>query len=277
MKLNKLLLFVWLWCLAASAPAQKVWEKKPYQKWSKDEAIKILNDSPWAQIYYSPTDALANDQETIKRDLDDLHIERTMKSGQNTEIQPVPSKSTTKRPSRPSTDSLPVVIRLYSALPVRQALVRLQQIQAGYDKMNEEQRIGFDATVRGFLSCEICKNYYVVTLAKIIDPATRASDEALFQRLKLADVKGRVRLVSGTDEKRDLTQFNPPRRADESAMLFFLRRDDKGLPLISSQSKEFKVKFDTEFLGGSNGYGSILPRDFQFRISDLTVNGNIEF
>ncbi|MBA2735577.1 MAG: hypothetical protein H0U50_02195, partial [Pyrinomonadaceae bacterium] len=47
--------------------------------------------------------------------------------------------------------SPPVVIRLHSALPIRQALVRIQQISAGYDKMDEKQKADFDAGQRDFL------------------------------------------------------------------------------------------------------------------------------
>ncbi len=37
--------------LAAGASAQQFWDKKPYDKWSKDECKKMLNDSPWVQRY----------------------------------------------------------------------------------------------------------------------------------------------------------------------------------------------------------------------------------
>ena len=40
-----------LMCLAATqAYSQKVWEKSE-QKWSKEDASKILNNSPWAQFF----------------------------------------------------------------------------------------------------------------------------------------------------------------------------------------------------------------------------------
>jgi hypothetical protein len=37
--------------LATAAPAQQFWDKKPYEKWSKDECKRMLNDSPWVQRY----------------------------------------------------------------------------------------------------------------------------------------------------------------------------------------------------------------------------------
>lgn len=36
--------------LAVPAHSQKAWEKKPYNEWSKSEAVGILMDSPWAQV-----------------------------------------------------------------------------------------------------------------------------------------------------------------------------------------------------------------------------------
>lgn len=69
MKFNKniVLLFICLFCLNGSVTAQKYVEK-PFQKWSKDEAIKVLTTSPWAQIYQSTEGASRANQAQVGRE-----------------------------------------------------------------------------------------------------------------------------------------------------------------------------------------------------------------
>ena len=37
--------------LASTAGAQQFWDKKPYEKWSRDECRRLLEESPWVQKY----------------------------------------------------------------------------------------------------------------------------------------------------------------------------------------------------------------------------------
>src|SRR3954462_8573920 len=106
MKVNKCLItalaVLWLTSLAYS---QNVWEKKPYQQWSNKEAMKILTDSPWAQT-----------SDLIR----DLALFST----------------------QPGTRDLPpsfadTIVRLRSALPIRQAFVRLKYLSIKYDKLKD--------------------------------------------------------------------------------------------------------------------------------------------
>jgi hypothetical protein len=57
-----------------------------------------------------------------------------------------------------------VGVRLYSALPVRQALVRRMQLTIPYDELSSEQRPNYSAEVEGLLMCPLCSTYYIVTL-----------------------------------------------------------------------------------------------------------------
>ena len=257
MKFKVLLLFVCLYCLSGAAFAQKTWEK-PFQKWNKDEAFKILSDSPWAQSYQAES---ASAQLQSGREQNDQRILGRAETGRVTRLL----------------GNQPVVIRFQSALPIRQALVRLQQIQSGYDKMNEEQRAKFDAGVKEFLNCLVCQNYYVVTLTKHVLAAGQGVDDGMFQTLRLEDLKGKVRLVNDRGEERELIQFIAPERAGESAVLFFKRRDDKGTALITPQSKELELVFNTEFLQNrTNPYGGLLQRRFEFKVSKLMTGENVE-
>lgn len=118
MKINKniILLFICLYCLIDAVAAQKYVEK-PFQKWNKDEAIKVLTSSPWAQTYQSTEGSSRAAQVQVGRE----QRQNANSGGSN-------PRSVARDFGPP-----PVVVRLHSALPVRQALIRMQQLSAGYD------------------------------------------------------------------------------------------------------------------------------------------------
>jgi hypothetical protein len=259
MKFNKkkLLLFVLVCSLTITISAQKTWEK-PFEKWSRDDAIKVLTTSPWAQTYQSTGDSastnrLENPALIAKRGGNDpKSVQRNLGIS-------------------------PVTIRLHSALPIRQALVRMRQIEAGYDKMDEKKRADFDKSTEGFLSCAICKNYYVVTLTKFTDSSAQYVDEGLFQKMGLEQLKNNVWLVNEKGERRDLVQFNPPKTAADMAVFYFARADDKGGYFSTPESKHFKFVFNNSFLDSRNPYAPMLPQNFEFNVSKMIVDGNLMF
>lgn len=262
MKFNKhkFLLLVLMGVLTVAVSAQKTLEK-PFQKWSKEEAIKIYNASAWAQTYQSPEASALAAQREIAREQG-----QTANSGGNN------PRSTARNFGLP-----PVVIRLYSALPLRQAVVRLRQIDAGYDKMDEKQRADFDKSTQGLLDCKICKDFYVVTLTKFIDRSAQYVDEGVFQRMGLEQLKNNVWLVNEKGERRDLVEFNPPKNAADMTVFYFARADDKGVSLLTPESKKLEFVFDNSFLDARNPYAPLLPRRFEFNVSKLVVGGNLLF
>lgn len=265
MKYNKikLLLFIWLCALTVTVSAQKVLEK-PFQKWSKDEAVKILTDSPWVQTYQSNV-GVAN--------AESLQIARSQ------------SQSTARGQQQKITGSspnilgvAPVIIRLHSSLPIRQAMVRLQQIEVGYDKFDEKKRAAFDQATRNILECPLCKDYYVVTMTKFTNSSEQGVQEGLFQTMKPENLKGNVWLLNDKGEKRELREFTPPKSAGNFAIFFFPRRDEKNSELITANNKELKFVFSNDFLNSSNNaYSVLLPRSFDFKVSKLMVGDKVEF
>ena len=262
MKFNKskFLLIIWLCCLVNVASAQKVWEK-PFEKWSKEDAIKILTNSPWVETYQLSEGLAASAQEQIAREQADQNLRRQ------------PTQGSSARNVAPA----PVVIRLHSALPIRQALTRLKQIEAGYDKMDEKKRADFNEITKNYLSCPICQKYYVVTMTKFGNSSAQGVQEGLFQTMKFEQLKGNVRLVNDKGEQRELAEFTPPKGAGDFAVFFFPRRDDKTNDLLTTESKNFKFVFNNEFLGRSNPYAGLLPRSFEFKVSKLMIGDKLEF
>ncbi len=235
--------------------------QKPYQKWSYEEARKIISSQPWADQYQSTKGLASVTVQQQQREQADTFLGGKNRGRDGRELEPPP-----------------IVIRLHSALPVRQAIVRIQQLQAGYDKMSEQDRIKFDESKKVFLSCPACKGNYVVTITKFKDNSPGAVDDGIFQTMTLEDFKGKVWLVNDKNEKRELVHFVPAKGSGDSSYFFFKRTDDKGNPLLTPESKEMKFVFANELVDeGANQYSALIPRTFVFRVSKLVLNDKVEF
>ena len=258
MKLTHVLVLAFVLALTSSALSQKVLQK-PYKEWSRDEASKVLTDSPWASQYQSEEGLIAAQQLQQARESNDNN-RGTYRGNQGAVDAPVP-----------------IYVRLHSSLPVRQATIRLRQIGANYDKLSPEEQAKFDESTAKFLECSVCNDYYVVTLSKFSHSSTSVT-EGIFQSLKLEDLKGKVFLVNDRNEKLELTQFTPPKGATDSAALFFKRVNDKGEPFFLPTDKQVKLTFANDFRDStSNPYGKLVPRALEFKVSKMVADGKLIF
>ena len=259
MKLTFLTLILFVVGLASPAFGQK-YLQKPYTEWSLDDVTKIVNDSPWAFKFQSAEASTAAAMEQQLREQRDTRL------------------SGTDRGNLGRGDiAAPLLIQLYSGLPLRQALVRGRQIGAKYEKMNEEEKAKFDASTAGLLKCVLCTDHYIVTITKMKDSSGRV-DDGMFQTLTLEDLKGKVWLVNEKDQKIELFQFTPPKGAGESAVFFFKRNREDGTPFFTPADKEIKLMFANELRApNSNAYAKLIPRSFDFKVAKLVVDGKLAF
>ena len=254
MRSAKLIFFVCIFCMAATVFGQKHLEK-PYQKWTKDEASKTLSSSPWTQQY------------RLSGDLPDIAQEQQRRDQSSVGERVTPAYNI---------DTSPLQIRLHSALPVRQALVRLRQIQNEYDRMSDDQKKKFDESTSILLNCAICADYYVVTMMKL-KTARKDVADGLFQEMKFEDFKGKVWLANDKGGRREVAQFTPSKGAGDMAIFFFKRTDDSGKALITPENKEFKLVFDESLRDGHILFMPILPPSFEFKVAKITIDGKVEF
>jgi len=233
--------------------------QKSYKEWTKDEAMKVISDYPWANQYQSERGLDANAKLRQAREQSDTRLTGLERGNEGAQGIPVP-----------------IVVRLFSAMPIRQAMVRLQQIDAGYDKMNSDDKAKFDSGKAGFLECKICKDYYVVTLTKFKDSSTNVTN-GLFQTLKAADLKGKVWLENDKGERREFTEFTPPKNETDQAIFFFKRTDDAGQPFFTANDKMIKMMFSNELRENSNEYSLLIPRLFEFKVPKMVAEGQLLF
>lgn len=236
-------------CLALNAFAQKNLDK-PFDTWSKDDALKVLSDSPWAKKidHTQPTSSLSS----------------------------APSSGAT-RPNTPAEQRVPeaaqpsIVIQLHSARPIREAIVRLQQIASGYDKKSDADKAAFDVAQKPFLECPICADYYVITIAK------SRSRQVLFSGMTADDIKRLVKLVNDKGDERQIERFDAAQNPGDVAVLYFKRSDDKGSPFVTEDSKEVRLVFTKEFLNSKNPSAEMIPANTTFKISKMVVGGKLLF
>jgi len=166
---------------AATASAQnESWRGKPYQQWTKSEATKVLEDSPWAQV-----------------------VAQTGPLGDTGDLR---------------TNSAVYAVRLRSSLPVRHAMLRLRQLGDKYDQMNEKKKAEFDEKNKPLVECPACAdNYVVAVIAPAAADTRNLKLERTKLYVRLMDDRGRsrelVHLVAPKAAGQEVVLFFP--RFDE--------------------------------------------------------------
>lgn len=219
---------------AVSALGQGVWDK-PYQQWTMSEVEQILRDSPWAQI----------------RD-----------KGVYLDQSPTDA---------PANSSDAVIVYLRSALPVREALARLRQLRAKYDKLSDSEKKSVDEKNKVLLDCPACADNYVVTMA----PGTGKNKgvPTILQTMAPDEVKLNVRISNERGETRELVHFVAPKFQGDDALFFFARFNGKGELLLTTDTKKLFVVFDQKIFNMS----AFPIIKFEFDVSKMTVNGKVAF
>jgi hypothetical protein len=235
--------------------AQNELPKKPFPEWSKGEAEAVLNASPWAMQQEL---RIKFDQETQKAAGSYSGVSSSAAAQSQTEV----------------TSQVPVdfifTARLRSALPVRQALVRLKAIETDVEKMTDQQRVAFDKQMKGLLECPACAANYVVTLSSKSKNSPGADAVyATFKGGRLADLQRYVYIANERGQRRPLVYFVPPKAPGDEAVFFFPRTDDKGAPLLALDNKELLINL------ADNQANSIT--NFRVDVTKLVLDGKVEF
>jgi hypothetical protein len=159
----------------------------------------------------------------------------------------------------------PTIIRLRSALPIRQALVRQKKIYLNDHKFTATDKTRFNSDVKEFLECSDCAKNYIVTL----------SSEALtgLRGLSFEQVKPYIYLANDKGERRHLIHFIPPKSDRSEAMFVFERFDDAGQPLITVDNKAFYFKIGDKLLENK----TVPIERFKFEVSKMIQNNQVVF
>ena len=220
------------------------WKEKPYTEWSEKECRKLLQDSPWAKHY---TDVGVIIELAGPGQIDS--IERVRESNPNMVYQ----------------------VRFLSALPIRQAMVRLQQINADYDKMSPEQRQAFDQKAEAILNMP-----FRDTVVLLVDYGSNADlyDKEMaryWQRQSTETLKNLVFLRGHRGEEVPLLDYAAEPGAGRTFQLLF-PREQEGRPLLRPDSKWLRLDFPALTLGGGQVRAFV-----EFKVKRMLIEGEVMY
>jgi hypothetical protein len=236
--MKKLLIFLLAFYLAvSSAVAQK--KLKPWKEWSKTEAEKVLNDSPWA---HPQVDMELADPNRLNRS-------RVVGIG-NEDVR-----------TRLNEERVSYYIRIYSARPIRQAFIRLLQLQQTNIDPQTLERMNAFAEKQPEDS---------IVIAVHVDGPDSKPIEKVMQVLR-TESTGTLRsgsYLERSDGKRVyLTEYVPPGKDGVGARFIFPRKLD-GQPFLASTFAS--IRFISEL-------GSSIKFDMIFKVKEMIVDGEVEY
>jgi hypothetical protein len=234
-KLIRQLLTLLLLACAVWAQSKDFWEKKDYRQWTEKECRKLLDDSPWTDSY----------------SISQIFFDRVV-------------NDTTDR-ERQANPKIEYKVQIRSALPVRQAIIRLSQINAKYDQLSEEQRKAFDQNADKFLARRdpnpvVIRVNYSATAQLDDRDLTRYWHTQTFDSLKNS-----TNLIGTKGAKVPLATFRQGAGEAHEFELVFPREHD-GQPIIAPGDKTLALEFNHPAIRGP------ASRIFvEFKVEKMTI------
>lgn len=244
---TKVVAILALLAIFSTALAQK---DKKWTEWSKKDADKMLNDSPWAKVqtdtdtsegFYTPTSAAG------------VNGARTTATNTSAAGQGATNQST----------GVTYVVRFYSARPIRQALARSIWLA---------QKEPDAKTVQGLQNFGEVKSPDSIIVTVTFKAGNGADARALnpvmqaFNSATTGTLKNKTYLQRGDGKQLFLEEYVPPGKDGFGARFIFLRNPDEK-PFIDSSSKE--IRFYSEF--------DTVKVDRRFKIADMMFEGELEY
>lgn len=238
--------------IAAPAKAQ-FWKKKDYQKWSAGECHKILSDSPWAQTYTFSMVQMPN------------------------------GATQTAIPGRQPLLEIEYTAIFFSALPVREAQVRLGQIESHYDKMPPAQKKAFDENAARYLAVPFPTDTvvlvnYSTNVEYLVSPLASA-----WQLQTTATLENSAFLFADGKTVR-LNRYQPEMK--QPHFFLFFPRQVNGAPTLSDATKSLTLQITSPRLQFSNTFGngnltaqapSAQNIIFSFNVKKMMFQGKIAY
>ncbi len=243
--LTFLLITLGLFLSLSLASAQKI--SKPWTEWSKEDAEKMISDSPWAQTQ-------------TETDSSQRLYSRTADPNATSDRTTAAANARLARGAINREVNVKFRVRFFSARPVRQALARLIELE---QKPGEEVLINLHAFAEKKSSSSI-----IVTAT--FDSTDRGYLGTIMQAFSTATtsiLKNNTYLERSDGKRLYLEQYVAPGK-DGFGSRFIFPRDVAGQPFLNSKSGE--VRFHTEYPIG-------IQIDRRYKVADMVYNGEIEY
>lgn len=245
-----------------AAGAAEFWEKKDYRQWSEKDCRKMLTDSPWARQYM----------------LSSVHITPLQVEPTDPPEGAGPGGLSGGPPDNPGTRErhenprIIYQVQFRSALPVRQAMVRLQQLQVNYDKLSEAEKQNFDQQAEAFLRADV-SNVVVLNVQYASNLLQDALDLDRYWKTQTTEtLRNRTFLIGGEGQQAQLMQYVAAEGSSPVFQLAFPRLVE-GEPLVGPSDKSLQLEFVHPDVRGQ-GEQRVLV---EFKVKKMLVGGEVVF
>jgi hypothetical protein len=248
-----------------TAHAEDFWIKKPWNQWSKDECNKILTDSPWTRKW-------SKSSVTVSAALPGS-------SGQSSE-----GAGGEKSPE------VFYIVQLRSSLPVREAVVRQQQILQ-YAKLTDDQKKEFDGKAQALFN-----NTYDDIIQVHVDYGSNVQTferemAVYWKNIREDSVPVDFYMINERGDRIPPARFVSPKNGTYAFDLTFPRLKNNE-PVVREGDKQIEIQFINPAVGtqtqasGGNPTSSLDPsigvfgRErvlIQFKLDKMKVNGKLSF
>lgn len=133
--------------------------------------------------------------------------------------------------------------RLLSARPIRQALARVQRIQAGYDELDMQRRAELDARLRPGLEADMSNWLVIAVTFRSNDVELEKEVQRFFDKESRESLLDAAFLSTEKFSKIRLAAYHPPQGDGIGAKFVFPRFID-GQPVVTSESRQILFELD---------------------------------
>lgn len=220
---------------------------KSWKEWTKKEAEKVLSDSPWAQLQFD-------------HDLSEMFFQPTTDSRTSGGRAPNAGSRLEQGATNQAT-SIQYGIRFFSARPVRQAFIRMIQLQRKdleadvIDRMNSFAEIPSTDSIIIAVTVEGTDKRSLGKVMQIVNSAATGT------------LKNTTYLERNDGKRVFLDQYVPPGKDGFGARFIFRRMVDERLFLTP---EIHDVRFVAEF-------GPTIKLNMRFKVSDMMLDGKLEY
>ncbi|MDT7605259.1 MAG: hypothetical protein QOF61_3256 [Acidobacteriota bacterium] len=245
-------------CLLATAVGAQKLSGKSWSEWSKKDAEKVLDDSPWAQtqvetdtseMFYSPTTQGQGRGATNSRTAAGNGTIGSAPTGNNRAEEGATNQAT----------SVKFHIRFFSARPIRQALARQAALRQGG---------ALTPQIKAFAESGSAQQVVIAVTFDSTDQRYGGKVMQAFNSAVTAALKNSTYLERKDGKRVFLEQYIPPTQNTLGAALFVFPRVVGERPLLSLDSGE--VRFVAEFSDG--------PKlNMKYKVSEMIYDGKLEY
>ena len=204
-----------------------------YRSWTLKQAAQVLTDSPWSRQmvltqpvideYRSPAIPGQDPRRTVTG-ARDYGLSKDAGIGGDKEL------------------IYTYTVRFFSALPVRQAHIRLAQLRSKYDHMSAEEMKAFDEKLYGILAADVGSRILISVQLSTNDEEAGIEVDQQLRAATFESLRQKAYLLTENRGRIPLEDYIPPGPDGTGAKLVF-PRELNSEPVISRKSRQVRLEF----------------------------------